>query len=249
MRRWISVLLLLAACGTETSSENTIPLKEKVEKTPLHLEYAGSRTGGSQIQMHFLVSHTDETLIHPEDYVYQWPEYIQDSEGIAYRIADADYSYDMLGDTALEPWEAGVTLTIKPPPEKVEDVVFTIPFHTVPKRYEEGYLFRVERDNPSIQNGDMAVQNLDIEEQSLSFRLDDAHPDADSRTGYMVTLLKDGERVFPVSRRVNRSSRSTSFELMFAEPFNEQETLLIDRMSGDLPEWRFSLTVSPDSGG
>ncbi len=242
-------MFFLQACSTNYSpfqvkDNSDLLLNKTIEKTPFHFTYLYSSTTDTELQLFFLVSHTDESPISSADYEFQIANYLFDENEVPYEVIYAETYEDTYESEQFEEFEMLLKLSLTPPPEE-ENVSITLPIYVVPSLFKEGYPFRVHEDHiRQLSVGDISISHLSVDGKTLSFQLRDEHPDQSSRKlSYTFNKIDEGQSVYPLFTRIESINETLSIELEFAQEIRLPSQFSIHRTTVHLPEWRFSLTV------
>ncbi|QKS71804.1 hypothetical protein FLK61_34605 [Paenalkalicoccus suaedae] len=240
-------LLFLLGCElsiTEADEQQRLPIVESITRPPLLITYEDMIKTTSELTLTFLASHTDQSALTKEAYQFQWPSYVYDSEGIAYKVESVATSSE-LSDESLNDYEMGITMKLSPPPVDLETNRLSIPFYMVPRLYEAGYPFSPSENASPLVVGDISLYNVAIDDSTIQFDMVDNHPDSSNRNlQYLFTRISDEQEVYPLFSRIDDSSSPVRVELEFAEPISPNDRFQIDRTTASLPEWRFTFVIA-----
>lgn len=249
MMKWLLFLLLLAGCGFADSNEadtsSSLPLIQSMERDPLLLSFVRTSQKEDAVELHFLAEHTNGEALTPDDYTFREPEFISDDQGTSHEVLEmAQYEEEFLGDTLSEN-TIGITITADAAAAGMENDRYSVPFHIKADLYRGGYPFSVSEDTPSdLGIGDLQLADIIIDDSTLSFRMQDDHPEArDKRMHYSFMQRIDGEHVYPVFRNVEEEGDKLFVTLDFAQELPDPAAFRIQRTNAGLPEWQFSLVV------
>ncbi|CAM3827365.1 hypothetical protein [Alkalicoccus chagannorensis] len=244
----IGIILFAAGCSAgappgQTESSAGMPLIETVEQSDLTITHLGTELQEDTMLIHFLAENNQGHTVASDDYQFQWPSYIRDSEDVTYEVKDTSFSHSSIMGQDLGADAIGMTIEAGPLPAD-KKARLEIPFYMIPSVYDSGYTFEVADDTSQLRTGDIALRQIEAAQASISFTIDDDHPDADSAgTGYVFTRMLDGETIYPIFRSVEQRPEGTHITADFSMPFTYPETFVVERTAADLPEWRFSMVV------
>lgn len=234
------------ASYNNTSSNNTLPITTEIYKAPLAMSFHSVRHTDTGAHFSFIAEHTNDMPISSDDYQFHWPKYISDDNDVIYEVKSVDYNHREINNQTLTNDQLAVTLTVSPPPpEANQDQVMQVPFYIVPRLFEQGYPFRMEKKiAQSIEVGDLILENTTVKGRTLSFDLFDQHPDQNQRNlAYLFTISQDNQDIYPVFSKIKSEENHLQVQLNFAQNISLPVQFTIERTTVDLPEWRFSFVI------
>lgn len=228
---------------SNTSTSTTFPETTEISKTPLTMALESVNYTDTYGEFMFILEHTDESPISSDDYQFQWPKYVADDQDVIYEIKSVDFSHSEVNGRTLENHELSITLHITPPPsDSNRDQYIHIPLYIVPSLFEEGYPFLLTEDSlDRLEVGDLVLENIFLEEKTLSFEMSDQE-----NLSYLFTRLQENQRIYPLFSRIEPDEHSFHVLLEFAQPVSLPTRLMIERTEANLPEWRFSFFLPMD---
>lgn len=247
----ITAIILFVSCSNDdviqrdTSSQNPLPETAKISKPPLAITFHSVRHNDKDVDLSFIVEHTNDLPIALNDYQFHWPKYISDDNEVIYEVKSVDFNHSKINSQSLTNNQLAVTLTVSPPPEGNLDQLMQVPFYIVPRLFEQGYPFRIEKNGVTrIEVGDLILENATVKGKSITFNLFDHYPDQHRRNlAYLFTITQDNQDIYPMFSRVDPEENHLQIQLDFAQEIALPAQLSIERTTVDLPEWRFSFVI------
>lgn len=249
---FFTFLLMAAGCSQDsmpwTDSSETTPLAEvkTIEKPPLAMSFQEVKHDSKASTLTFIVEHMNGAPIQEGDYQFHWPNYISDSSGTMYEVAETETSYNEMNGYNLSDSQLGLTLSVIPPVSSGnQNLQMQLPLYIVPSIFDEGYPFEIEDSSVSqVETGDLTLRNVEIEDRQVKFEMTDDHPEQNQQNfSYLFTRIQQEENVYPMFSNIEQVNGTFYVELVFAQPLTLPEHFSIERTTVNLPEWRFSFAI------
>ncbi|WP_416151313.1 hypothetical protein ACM26V_10200 [Salipaludibacillus sp. HK11] len=255
MRRFIlliTAIFLFTGCDNDSlfqngSSQRTSPpINTTIYKSPLAMSVESVVHSEDYVDFLFILEHGNGTSIASDDYQFQWPKYVSDEDETIYKVESVEYSHSEISNQPLENHQLAVTLRVSPPPPKgTHDKLVHVPLYIVPRLFEEGYPFLLDDTEVDyIEVGDLALRNVLIDENIVTFDLRDLHPNQNKNNlAYIFSRFQDDQEIYPMFSRVDPEQNHLNVELEFVQNISIPARFSIERTTVDLPEWRFSFNI------
>ncbi|SDZ02484.1 hypothetical protein SAMN05421736_105125 [Evansella caseinilytica] len=239
--------VIIGGC-TSNDLQSVFPSAEsypKLEKYPFTVETMNTAINQDteEFSIFFKVTNVSDNAVSPDEFAFQWPEYVFDNAETAYQIVK-NKIVDSEKDTSLEENEYAVELSLEPLPNK-ETKYIQIPFYITPDLYKDGYPFPLtEPETEQLVTGDLRLNNISIENEIIRFVVEDGHPEANYRhIAYMFHITEDKQVVYPLFTRTDSKKDGLHVELEFARKLQLPTTFFVQRTTVSLPNWRYSFQI------
>ncbi|UOE93235.1 hypothetical protein [Alkalihalobacillus sp. LMS39] len=239
------ILFLLVGCSTvsQEAEDTDILMMENEDIRVSYLQMLPEEQDGEAgFSVYFSIEQLGSTPITEDNYSFTLQRTITDYEGNAYEtLTNERLTVDMEGDPLPEG-----TVFFKQffTPEIIEETsILPVSFFTKPI-YQRDIIFETisfEQAHEPIHNNGLTIHKFEVEKDKLSIVVEDVHP----VNGLKMTLIKDGEELYPLSSltHVSDDSNHMSVQFQFAQPIPDPFTIKLSRHRIEEIIWEFPFEI------